>query len=82
MSVSIGRLVALSAWLLLAAGCSRAAPPEFGAPQAWVEVTAAGFKLVRTSDVLANPADAHTTQNAETAIRGHTDRFIMVFQKP
>ena len=46
------------------------------------EVTAAGFKLVRTSDILANPNDAHTTQNAETAIRGHTDRFIMVFQKP
>jgi predicted methyltransferase len=46
------------------------------------EVTAAGFKLVRTSDVLANPNDAHTTQNAETSIRGHTDRFIMVFQKP
>jgi predicted methyltransferase len=46
------------------------------------EVTAAGFKLVRTSDILANPDDAHTTQNAETSIRGHTDRFIMVFQKP
>ncbi len=46
------------------------------------EVTAAGFKLVRTSDVLANPSDDHATQNAETAIRGHTDRFIMVFKKP
>ena len=46
------------------------------------EVTAAGFKLVRTSDLLANPADNHTSQNAEQAIRGHTDRFIFVFQKP
>jgi predicted methyltransferase len=46
------------------------------------EVTAAGFKLVRTSDVLANPADNHTERNAETDIRGKTDRFIMVFQKP
>jgi predicted methyltransferase len=46
------------------------------------EVTAAGFKLVRTSDILANPADNHTGQNAEASIRGHTDRFIMVFQKP
>jgi len=46
------------------------------------EVTAAGFKLVRTSDVLANPADNHVEKNAETDIRGHTDRFIMVFQKP
>ena len=46
------------------------------------EVTAAGFKLVRTSDVLANPADNHVEKNAETDIRGKTDRFIMVFQKP
>jgi predicted methyltransferase len=46
------------------------------------EVTAAGFKLVRTSDVLANPADDHVKQNAEADIRGHTDRFIYVFQKP
>ena len=46
------------------------------------EVTAAGFKLVRTSDILANPADDHVKRNAETDIRGHTDRFIMVFQKP
>jgi predicted methyltransferase len=46
------------------------------------EVTAAGFKLVRTSDVLANPADNHTGANAEKDIRGKTDRFIMVFQKP
>lgn len=46
------------------------------------EVTAAGFKLVRTSDILANPADDHVKRNAEADIRGHTDRFIMVFQKP
>jgi predicted methyltransferase len=46
------------------------------------EVESAGFKLIRQSDILKNPADDHLTQNAETAIRGHTDRFIMVFQKP
>lgn len=46
------------------------------------EVTAAGFKLVRTSDVLANPADNHAEKNAESDIRGKTDRFVMVFQKP
>jgi predicted methyltransferase len=46
------------------------------------EVTAAGFKLVRTSDILANPADNHTGRNAEADIRGKTDRFIYVFQKP
>ena len=45
------------------------------------EVTAAGFKLVRTSDILANPADNHTERNAEADIRGMTDRFIDVFQK-
>ena len=46
------------------------------------EVTAAGFKLVRTSDVLANPADNHIERNADTDIRGKTDRFVFVFQKP
>jgi predicted methyltransferase len=45
------------------------------------EVTGAGFKLVRTSDILAHPEDSHTTQNAEAAVRGKTDRFIMVFKK-
>jgi predicted methyltransferase len=46
------------------------------------EVLAAGFKLVRTSDILAHPEDDHLTENAETSIRGRTDRFIMVFRKP
>ncbi len=46
------------------------------------EVLAAGFRLVKESDILKNPADDHASQNAETAIRGHTDRFIMVFKKP
>jgi predicted methyltransferase len=46
------------------------------------EVTAAGFKLVRTSDVLAHPEDNHTERNAEADVRGKTDRFIFVFQKP
>jgi len=46
------------------------------------EVTAAGFKLARTSDVLAHPEDNHTERNAEADIRGKTDRFVDVFQKP
>ncbi|MDB5460208.1 MAG: hypothetical protein JWO72_1949 [Caulobacteraceae bacterium] len=46
------------------------------------EVTAAGFKLAGTSDVLAHPEDDHLKQNAETSVRGHTDRFIMIFRKP
>jgi predicted methyltransferase len=46
------------------------------------EVTAAGFKLVRTSDILHHPEDSHAAQNAEAGVRGKTDRFIMVFRKP
>jgi predicted methyltransferase len=46
------------------------------------EVTAAGFKLLRKSDLLAHPEDDHLTQNAEANIRGKTDRFILVFRKP
>jgi SAM-dependent methyltransferase len=46
------------------------------------EVTAAGFKLARTSDILHHAEDEHTSQNAEAAIRGKTDRFMFVFQKP
>jgi predicted methyltransferase len=46
------------------------------------EVTAAGFKLVRTSDILAHPEDDHVKQNSESTVKGLTDRFIMVFRKP
>jgi predicted methyltransferase len=46
------------------------------------QVLAAGFRLVATSDVLRNPADPHTLKVFDPAIRGHTDQFIMVFQKP
>jgi len=44
-----GLCAALSAWLLLATGCSRAAPPAFGPQTAWVEVTAEGFELRATA---------------------------------
>jgi predicted methyltransferase len=46
------------------------------------EVTAAGFKLARGSDLLKNPADTHLAASFDPSIRGHTDRFIMVFRKP
>jgi predicted methyltransferase len=46
------------------------------------QVLAAGFRLVATSDVLRNPADPHTAKVFDPAIRGHTDQFMMVFQKP
>jgi predicted methyltransferase len=46
------------------------------------EVTAAGFKLVGESDILTNPADDHTKNVFDPAIRFHTDQFILKFQKP
>jgi len=46
------------------------------------QVLAAGFKLEGTSDLLNNPADAHTLKVFDPAIRGHTDQFVMKFRKP
>jgi predicted methyltransferase len=46
------------------------------------EVTAAGFVLVGTSDILRNPADDHNAKVFDPAIRGHTDQFIFKFRKP
>jgi len=46
------------------------------------EVTAAGFKLVGESNVLANPADDHSKPVFDPSIRWKTDQFILKFQKP
>ncbi len=46
------------------------------------EVTAAGFKLVAQSDVVANPSDDHSKVIFDPAIRGKTDQFILKFRKP
>jgi predicted methyltransferase len=46
------------------------------------EVEAAGFVFVSESDVLKNPADPHTANVFDAAIRGHTDQFILKFRKP
>jgi predicted methyltransferase len=46
------------------------------------EVEAAGFKLVTASDLLKNPDDAHTLGSVDPAIRGNTDRLVLVFRKP
>ena len=43
---------------------------------------AAGFVLERESSHLANPDDDHTKLVFDPAIRGKTDRFVMVFRKP
>jgi predicted methyltransferase len=41
-----------------------------------------GLELVRTLDVLANPADDHTKNVFDPAIRGKTDRFVQLYHKP
>jgi predicted methyltransferase len=46
------------------------------------EVESVGFRLVGESDVLRNPADAHTLRVFDPQIRGHTDQFLLKFEKP
>ena len=46
------------------------------------EVTAAGFVLDGTSDVLRNPDDARNVGVFDPAIRGNTDQFVLRFRKP
>lgn len=45
------------------------------------QVEAAGFKLVGSSDLLANPDDTHSLGVFDPAIQGKTDRFILKFVK-
>ena len=46
------------------------------------ELAAAGFKLVAESDLLKNPADPHDKNVFDPSIRGHTDQFVLKFQRP
>ena len=46
------------------------------------EITAAGFKFVGSSDILANAADPRTAKIFDPSIRGKTDQFILKFRKP
>ncbi len=46
------------------------------------EVLAAGFELVASSNILANPDDDHRVSMRDPSIRGRTDRAVLVFQKP
>ncbi len=46
------------------------------------EVTAAGFVLDGSSDVLKNPDDPHTAMVFAPSIRGKTDQFMLKFKKP
>ena len=46
------------------------------------EVTAAGFKLVASSNILNNTADDRTATVFDPTVRGKTDQFILKFRKP
>jgi predicted methyltransferase len=45
------------------------------------EVTASGFKLLGESNVLHNTSDDHTKMSSDPAIKGHTDQYLLKFQK-
>lgn len=49
--------------------------------QAIKEVTAAGFKLVGEDTVLHRATDDHTKTVFDKSIQGHTDQYILKFQK-
>lgn len=42
----------------------------------------AGFTYLGSTDILRNPDDDHTLRMREDAIRGRTDRFVLLFEKP
>ncbi len=46
------------------------------------DIASHGFKWVTTSDALRNPADDHSKNVFDPEIRGKTDRFILLFEKP
>jgi predicted methyltransferase len=46
------------------------------------DMAAAGFKFVGESDVLRNSADDRTKLVFDPSVRGHTDQFVYVFQRP
>ena len=45
------------------------------------EVTAAGFKLVGEGDALRRTTDDHTKPIFDPSVRGHTDQYMLKFQK-
>jgi len=46
------------------------------------DIESYGLRLVASSDELTNPADDHTKSAFDPEIRGKTDRFVLVFEKP
>jgi predicted methyltransferase len=48
---------------------------------AQADIEKRGFKLIGSSDVLRNPDDPRTDNVFAKAIRGKTDRFVILFEK-
>ena len=46
------------------------------------QIEATGFRYVGSSSALTNPADDHSKNVFDPAIRGKTDQFVMKFRKP
>ena len=46
------------------------------------DMAAAGFTFVGESDALRNPADTHVAVVFDPSVKGHTDQFVYVFQRP
>jgi predicted methyltransferase len=46
------------------------------------DLAAAGFRFVGESQVLRNPADDRTKLVFDPSVRGKTDQFVYVFQRP
>lgn len=46
------------------------------------DMAAAGFTFVGQSNVLRNPKDDRTKLVFDPSVRGHTDQFVYVFQRP
>ena len=46
------------------------------------DLTAAGFELVKESNLYSNPADPRDKPSSDPSIKGNTDQFILVFRRP
>ncbi len=46
------------------------------------DMAAAGFRFVGESNALRNPADDRTKLVFDPSVKGHTDQFVYVFQRP
>ena len=64
------------------AGADNASLHRIAFEDAVKSITAMGFALTGTSDLLDNPADDHTLGPRDPSLARNTDRFILRFVKP